>query len=119
MPSRLEREIDIVNPEVFAVASQIVRSQRGMPVSPCDFDNGGTLRLCAAAALASAGLACTRGPEARTRFEGELARTLRKETVREAFAELGWSVVDCNRRMRQNDGCSAAERTNSALQRFR
>ena len=110
----------MVYPErsAFTRAAEIIRSQGFTPKSPCSVDEQGSLHLCAAAALAAAGLELHKGVAARSQFEEKIGQLRQSKIVHDAFDELGWDRVVCDRVFQKNDLFSDASRTTAVLGMF-
>lgn len=104
---------------VVEEAMQIIRTQGPTPDSPAERKPDGGIALCAAAALASAGLRLEGSAERRQRFEEELLILKSTDPIREVFKELGWSVEVCNKAVIASDSFARSVRRESVLEYFR
>ena len=94
-------------------AIRIIQMQGQTPESPGELKQNGKISLCAAAALASAGLELADNLERRRQFEEELIVTHSSEPIRQVFSEFGWSVELCNKTMATNDHFAPSLRSES------
>lgn len=102
--------------ETLVRAVEIIRAQGYTPMSPCSVDEQGNLHLCAAAAVAAAGLQLYLGEEARLDFEQSLAESHEMAMVEKAFERLGWDKSICNQVLQRNNSFHDAERTSRVAQ---
>jgi hypothetical protein len=96
--------------DVVERAIQIIETQGPTPVSPAERGQDGVTNLCAAAALAAAGLEVSGRPDRRHELEEELVASKSSEAIRGIFRELGWPMVLCNQTLVMNDSLSQSER---------
>ena len=100
----------MISQDIMQLAIDRINGQGPTPVSPCSVTRQGTIRLCAAAAVASAGLRSTLGCQASDQFEAELAARKDREVVRQAYRRLGWDLQDCDAKMIYNDAQTGNQR---------
>ncbi len=112
--SGMERETLPRN--VVQQAIQTIKTQGPTPITPGEMRSDGGVALCAAAALAAAGLKHARLPERLKQFEEEIVAAKSKDSIRRVFAELGWPVALCERSMAKNDGFASTVRREGVLQ---
>lgn len=103
--------------EFKTLAQDKALQQGALGVSPCDIDENGHLRLCAASVLAYAGIQCANGADAARCFETLLVKDPKKDLVIFAFDELGWSRQMCQEHMIVNDSTPPGMRLAAFLQR--
>ena len=102
--------------DVVRRAAEIIGTQGPTPTSPGAVGSDGKLRLCAAAALAAAGLELRGGAVARAALETEIASDLAdKDVLERAFLKLGWTREACKERLIFNDDCNPFERQERVL----
>jgi hypothetical protein len=75
---------------VFRSAAQIIENQGNTPVSPCEVDPDGSVRLCAAAALAVAGVRLYEGQKSVGLLLEKLVAQPDRNLIRATFARFGW-----------------------------
>ena len=88
----------------------IIETQGPTPLSPGVRKHDGGVALCAAAALAHAGLEVSGRPQRITEFHEEILRAKSAEPIRKVFGELGWSTEICDRAVYKNDSLRGAAR---------
>lgn len=91
-------------------AQDLLDSQSFVPLSPADRDGSGSICLCAAALLASAGLRVNISREEALQFDTELADTRDKNLIYGTFAQLGWSADLCRTMVDRNDASTPEQR---------
>lgn len=89
--------------DVIEHAINIIQAQGPTPNSPGERRGDRGVALCAAAAIASAGLELVGLHQRRVEFEEVLAASKSTEPIRQVFKELGWAVELCNRTVATND----------------
>ncbi len=104
--------------EVINKAIRIIKDQGETPLSPGKKGKDGKVALCAAAAVASAGLELANYPERKRKFESAIVTTSSSDAIREVFGELGWPVDVCNRMVVMNDSFPEHERSRSVISYF-
>jgi hypothetical protein len=105
--------------ETIDYASQIIQLQGATPSSPGLMLADGTVVLCAAAALAAAGLEMSEQHERRQRFIEEILANRSSDGIRKVFTELGWPVQVCDRAVAKNDQLPPEERQAGVISYFR
>lgn len=111
----------IVNTErlptnVVEEAIHLIRIQGPTPNSPGERRSDGGVALCAAAALACAGLKLAGLSERQGRFEEELVSSESADSIRKVFMELGWSIELCDRAVMKNDHLPQSLRREGVMQ---
>ena len=111
----------IVNEEklparVLARAIEVIRTQGKTPASPGEKKIGGGVTLCAAAALAHAGLEIAGDTSRLNRFEAEIVTSKSSDSIRTVFQELGWSVELCDHAVAKNDSLQSSQRSAGVIQ---
>ena len=103
---------------VFRSAAQIIENQGNTPVSPCEVDPDGSVRLCAAAALAVAGVRLYAGQKSVGLLLEKLVAQPDRNLIRATFARFRWSTEDCDMKMQLNDSLSPAIRRTRIVSLF-
>lgn len=96
--------------DVVERAIRIIQTQGPTPTSPAERGQDGVPTLCAAAALAAAGLEAAGQPDRRHQLEEELVASKSSEPIRGVFKELGWPLGLCNSTLIINDSLPPSER---------
>lgn len=109
------RYMATISKKAIDSAIKRLRQQGPTPFSPCSADNGGEVRLCAAAAVAAAGVELKLGQRARLSFEKALASSGDSEYVRQTYERLGWETSDCDRIFVYNNSLSDRERQDGVI----
>jgi hypothetical protein len=104
--------------DVLERAIYIIRTQGPTPSSPGERRDGG-VALCAAAAIASAGLELAGLHQRRAEFEEGLVASKSTDPIRQVFEEFGWSVGLCNRTVASNDEFDPRVREESVVKFLR
>ena len=97
--------------EILLLAQSKILQQGRTPLSPCQLDDGGSIRLCAAAAVASAGLEREDGAVVAKAFAKDLARTSDMNLVRDIFDRFGWGRSTADQMLQFNDALEEDLRT--------
>lgn len=102
-------------PAVLMRAMDIYSTQFESPVSPGSADESGHVSLCAAAAIAAAGIEARYGAVGRQQFESAVVSSAAKDVLFKTFEELGWDAGVCARTVGYNDACPTEVRRESVL----
>jgi hypothetical protein len=100
---------------VVEEAIHIIQTQGPTPYTPGERRSDGGIALCAAAALAYAGLTLAGFSERLRQFEEELVASKSVDSIRKVFKELGWSEALCNTTMSKNDGFTPSARRRGVM----
>lgn len=103
------------DPAVLMRAMDIYSTQLESPVSPGRADEHGQVSLCAAAAIAAAGVEMCHGAADRRRFESAVVNSASKDVLFKTFEGLGWDAGVCARTVGFNDACPTDVRRESVL----
>jgi hypothetical protein len=101
---------------IIKQAIERLRAQGPTPPSPCAVDSDGSVRLCAAAAVAAAGLNHWYGPDAAREFEQQLARSETSTALDEAFARLALPQTLCDAVRMYNDSVVGSQRREAIIE---
>jgi hypothetical protein len=110
--------LSMIPRDVVLEAIRIVKDQGSTPMSPGQKRSDGTTALCAAAALADAGLKAADKSDRSFIFRAAIGVDGSKEPIRQVFLELGWPVETCDEAVIVNDGFPDYMRTDSVVQCF-
>lgn len=108
-------DLDVLGPSVLVRAADIYSSQPEAPKSPGSVDADGRVSLCAAAAVAAAGVEIHDGTFERRRFEHAVVDSDSTEVLVKTFERLGWSADVCARTVGFNDACPTVLRRQAVL----
>lgn len=90
-------------------------SQGMTPLSPCEVDSDGRVRMCTAAAVAAAGLEERFGGEASRQFEQRLMQQAGVSALYEAFARLDLPRSLCDSMKIYNDSVPHLQRREAVV----
>lgn len=105
----------VPGPAVLMRAMDIYSMQLESPVSPGKADGSGRVSLCAAAAIAAAGVEACYGAAGRRQFESAVVSSATKDVLFKMFEELGWDTDVCAKTVGYNDACPTEVRKESVL----
>ena len=95
---------------ILVRAKSICANQLEMPQSPGTINKQGQISLCAAAAVAAAGLEVQKGFEARREFESKVVKSHSIDVIIDVFDQLGWEREVCEAAIMLNDTTPSAIR---------